>query len=352
MSYAQQFLENPEAAKNLLEQTGYSTNQTFEAIACLGELCVLSVIIKQAFSNHKRGELLPHRFEVELNVGPLNLHRTQNVDLLAKLENCNVLIPIRDCRYRVMLSNMLNRLFLLSAESDTDSIRSRTTGISNKEMLESSLDKLEWEIVRNVHELIDLNYLQIEELETNLVPDGLVTTFSLGHELADTILQKGSKLKIKDLSRYLESIYGLSNALEEEVKRQRDLIRSFNTYPRSFVGRGTPPLVGSSWNHRPEFRSHPLIKKFLELIKNNHESLATLADKYEDYITEVMDGIQKLPRGIEECSLFSNKEGIPTIEELSNTWSNIEKKSKALSVQAKLVEGLISSIDTLFEQQP
>ena len=251
-----------------------------------------------------------------------------------------------------MLSNMLNRLFLLSAESDTDSIRSRTTGISNKEMLESSLDKLEWEIVRNVHELIDLNYLQIEELETNLVPDGLVTTFSLGHELADTILQKGSKLKIKDLSRYLESIYGLSNALAEEVKRQRDLIRSFNTYPRSFVGRGTPPLVGSSWNHRPEFRSHPLIKKFLELIKNNHESLATLADKYEDYITEVMDGIQKLPRGIEECSLFSNKEGIPTIEELSNTWSNIEKKSKALSVQAKLVEGLISSIDTLFEQQP
>ena len=294
--------------------------------------------------------MLPHRFEVELNVGPLMLHRTQEVDLLRNLEESNVLVPIRDGRYRVMLSNMINRLFSLSAESGTDSIRSQFTGVRNPVQLESSLNELEWELVRNVHEMIDLTYLQIDEIETNLVPDGLVTSFSLGHELADFIIQKGSKLKSKDFSRYLESIYRLYDALEDEVKRQRDLISSFNTYPRSFVGRGTPPVVGSSWNHRPEFRSHPLIKKFLEIIKDNHERLAELADKYEDYIRDVADGIKELPRGIDACSSFQNKDGIPTVDELSNTWSNIEKKSNALSVQAKLVEGLISSIDTLFEQ--
>ncbi len=368
LRYAEHFLKDPEAAKNLLTETGYSTNQALEVVTRIGELCVLSEILNQFVVDHVPGDNLPHRFEVEISITPLQLHRTQEVDLAKSLEDCNVLIPLREGQYRAMLSSTLNRLFSLTAEDSPESIRGGFSGFSNTALFESSLDEIEWDIVRVVHEAIDRKYLHIEDLELGMVPHDLVTKFSASREIADMIESDGGiidgapdeiadsilnseTLKPDILVTYHNSILQMADAVEKEVERQRNLIRSFNIYPRSFVGRRSPPLAGSSWNHRPDFKSHPLIRKFLEVIKENHEHLAMLADKYEDYITEVAEGVKLLPRGIGAVSLFVDIDGMHEASNLQTTWTSIEQKTAGLSVQAKMVENLISSMDTLFAQK-
>lgn len=371
MEYSEEFLNNEDIVVKLLADAGYSTNQTLSALTKLGELCILASILKQAVTGHERGAFLPHRFEVDLTVKPLRLQRTQEVNLIECLETYNVLIPLGNGRYRAMLSSTLNRMFMLTAQNGQESIRSDISGLGNTVPLESALDEIESEIVQTVHDSVDANYLEIDSLDTQMIPQALLNTLRSIHELAAKLKDVGINIdtpnndssvslnqisndsnEFKVLADYFRSVMDLAALVETEVKRQKEIISKFNIYPRSFVGRKTAPLIGSSWNHRSDFRLHPIIKKFLQLIEDNHERLAKLADLYEDYIRGLVGTVEHLPRGIDAVSMFETPmEGIPSSDELGAAWELIQKKAAALWGQAKFIEVYVASMDTLFEHE-
>jgi hypothetical protein len=322
--------------------------------------------IENVVQNHVKGDLLPPRFEVELPIEPIRLQRVGEVDLLQSLEEHNVIISLGDQRYRVMLSSMLNRMFALTAQSGDDSIRSGFSGFGDQGPLEVAINRVEWEIIEAVHDNIDIKYLEVTELENKMKPHELLDSLSKATHLASQIDELGgweepqnesTKKLLKDkkllgmLEEYFSSISNLSTIVQTEVEKQKNLIGRFSTYPRSFVGRKNVPLVGSSWNHSPDFRNHPLIQKFLLLIESNHAKLAGLADIYEDYIREFADSAKLLPNGIDVlAAIEDSKHVFPTIDKMNVFWEKINRASDALLGQAKFVEVYLASIDTLFKQ--
>ena len=366
MDYTTKFLQNSNTASELLAESGYSTNQLVSAVTGLGELCVLGLAIQHVVQNHVKGDLLPPRFEVEFSFKPIKLQRVGDVDLLKFLEDQNVLVSLGNQKYRAMLSTTLNRLFALTAQTGADSIRSGLSGFGDKGPLETALDRVEWEIIEVVHNNIDVKYLEIAELEIQMKPQELLNTLSKANDLVRTIeelhgwdasqdesmskLLKDKKL-LGSLSEYFNMITNLSVVVQTEVEKQKNLIRRFSTYPRSFIGRKTVPLVGSSWNHDPDFRNHPLIQKFLLLIESNHAKLAGLADIYEDYIRDFAEGVKNLPAGIETLYVITeNNPSFPSLDKMKSIWNELSHASEALFGQAKFVEVYLASIDTLFKQ--
>ncbi len=364
MEYITEFLQHSNTATELLAESGYSTNQLVLAVRGLGELCVLGLAIQHVVQNHVKYDLLPPKFEVELAIQPIKLQRIGDVDLLKSLEEQNVIISLGNQRYRVMLSAMLNRLFALTSQTEEVSIRSGLSGLGDQGPLEAALDRVEWEIIEVVHDNIDVKYLEINELETQMKPQELLTTLAKAYDLStqiDTLggwdgtqndstenLLNDEKISGK-LKEYFSIISELSTQIQIEVEKQKNLIGKFSTYPRSFVGRKNVPLVGSSWNNRPDFRNHPLIQKFLLLIESNHAMLAKLADIYEDYIRESAEDIKNLPTGIDTLEATDSSD-FPTSDEMTSTWDKITRASDALLGQAKFVEVYLASIDTLFKQ--
>ena len=371
MEYSEEFLNNGNVVTRLLADVGYSTNQTLTAVASLGELCILALVLKQAVIDHEQGTFLPHRIEVDLTVKPLIIQRTHEVNLIESLETYNVLISLGNGRYRAMLSNTLNRAFMLTAQNGPESIRSNLTGFGNTGPLESALDKIESEIVQTVHDSVDVKYLEIDTLDTQMNPQVLINMLRTSQEFAAKLGEAGVNIdspivdgsvsldqmsvdctEFKVIADYFRSVMYLAALVDIEVKRQKELISKFHIYPRSFVGRKTAPLIGSSWNHRPDFRSHPIIKKFLILIEENHDRLAKLADLYEDDVRELVETVKHLPRGINAVSILETPlEGIPSSDELRGAWNLIQKKTTALWGQAKFIEMFVASMDTLFEQE-
>lgn len=366
MDYTTKFLQNSNTASELLAESGYSTNQLVSAVTGLGELCVLGLAIQHVVQNHAKGDLLPPRFEVELSIKPIKLQRVGEVDLLKSLEAHNVLIPLGNQKYRAMLSSMLNRLFALTSQTGADSIRSESSGFGDQGPLETALNRVEWDIIEVVHDNVDVKYLEVSELEAQMKPHELLDMLSRAKESAAAIEELGgwtpthdeSMLKLlKDkklialLKEYFILISNLSDMVQTEVEKQKNLIGRFSTYPRSFVGRKNVPIVGSSWNHNPDFRNHPLIQKFLLLIESNHTKLAGLADIYEDYIRDFADGVKNLPTGVAVLASLDNSETeLPTCNDMNATWEKITRASDALLGQAKFVEIYLTSIDTLFKQ--
>jgi hypothetical protein len=366
MDYTTNFLQNSNTASELLAESGYSTNQLVSAVIGLGELCVLGLAIQHVVQNHVKGDLLPPRFEIELSIEPIKLQRVGEVDLLKSLEEHNVLISLGNQKYRTMLSTTLNRLFALTAQTGHDSIRSGFSGFGDQGPLEIALNRVEWEIIETVHDNIDVKYLEVSEIETQMKPLELLGTLSKAKEIAAEIEELGGWETTEDdpiekllknkkfvglMNEYFSLISNLSDTLLTEVEKQKTLIGRFSTYPRSFVGRKSVPIVGSSWNHNPGFRNHPLIQKFLLLIESNHTKLAGLADIYEDYIREFAEGVKNLPAGIDTSSALSeSNSNFPSTDVIKSIWDEISRASDALLGQAKFVEVYLASIDTLFKQ--
>lgn len=365
MEHTTKFLQN-NTASELLAESGYSTNQLVSAVKGLGELCVLGIVIHHVVQNHVKGDLLPPRFEVDLPIQPIKLQRVGEVNLLKSLEEYNVIISLGNQRYRVMLSATLNRMFALTAQTGEDYIRSGFSGFGDKGPLEAALDRVEWEIIEAVHDNVDIKYLEVTELENQMKPQELLNMLSKANDLATTIDELGgwettpdestkkllkNKKLLGALNEYFSIINNLSSIVQTEVKTQKNLIRRFSTYPRSFVGRKSVPLVGSSWNLRPDFRNHPLIQKFLLLIESNHAKLAGLADIYEDYIREFVEGVKNLPSSFDALIAIEDLNlDFPTAAEMKSIWNKITRASDALLGQAKFVEVYLASIDTLFKQ--
>jgi hypothetical protein len=371
VEYSEEFLNNGNVATKLLADVGYSTNQTLSAVAGIGELCLLALVLKQAVTDHERGTLIPHRFEVNLTEKPLRLQRNHEVNLIETLETYNVLISLGNERYRAMLSSMLNRVFMLTAQNGPESIRSNLSGLGDIDPLESALDKIESEIVQTVHDSVDVNYLEIVALDTQMTPQELLNTLRSLKEFSAKLVEVGVNIdspnedssvslnqmsvdstEFKMIADYFRLVMDLAALVDIEVNRQKELISKFSIYPRSFVGRKTTPLIGSSWNHRSDFRDHPIIRKFLKLIEDNHERLANLADIYEDYVRELFETVEQLPRGFNAVSkLETPMKGLPSSDDLRVTWDLIQNKSAALWGQAKFIEAYVASMDTLFEQE-
>jgi len=136
-----------------------------------------------------------------------------------------------------------------------------------------------------------------------------------------------------------------------EATGQWQVILGASTYPRSILNRSGPPLIQSSMSLKPDFKNHPLIEKFQQLIKMNHEKIGLLADVYEDHISEVFDDIKKLPKGIQILELLMERfDGLPEVTAIQDAWDQIGKYAPALKAQAKMFEGLVASMDRLFTQ--
>jgi len=364
MEYITKFLQQSNTATELLVESGYSTNQLVSAVRGLGELCVLGLAIQHVVQNHVKGDLLPPKSEFELNIAPIRLQRIGEVDLLKSLEEQNVIISLGNHRYRAMLSALLNRLFALTSKTGEISIRSGLSGLGDQCPLEAALDRVEWEIIEVVHDNIDVKYLEIDELETQMKPQELLTTLANAYDLSTQINELGGwdgtqnespenllndeKISGK-LKEYFSIICELSTQTQIEVEKQKNLIGKFSTYPRSFVGRNNVPLVGSSWNNSQDYKNHPLIQKFLLLIESNHAVLAKLAGIYEDYIQEFAEDVKNLPTGIDRLEATDSSD-FPSSDEMKSTWDKITRASDALLGQAKFVEVYLASIDTLFKQ--
>ncbi|MBD3405267.1 MAG: hypothetical protein GF411_03910 [Candidatus Lokiarchaeota archaeon] len=338
MEVTTKFITDSEAGKRLLTDAGYSTEHAIDAVAMLGELCVLSTIVETMTENYERGELLPPRFEVDLDVPPMQLYRGKNIDILEYMVSRNILVPRRGNTYRVMLSSMMNRIFSLTGNDDKESIRKKIKNIRQTEAYLNFLDEVEWELVQTVHENVDAKYLDTDELETMLTPDNLLESFRQAQQAQKKLREVESDKELaKYRTQFREAIESLAENIEKEASRQRKIMVETAIYPRSFIGRRDEPLVRSSWALKPDFKNHPLIIKFQKVIKNNHDTLSELADLYEDYIREVVDGLDSVHRD-------------ETDSEMEKHWEKIDTHAKALKVQALMIEKSVSSMDSLFTE--
>jgi hypothetical protein len=270
--------------------------------------------------------------------------------------------------YRVMLSNMMNRLFTITETTHLGSIRNLISELSNSGPIELALDTIEWDLVKCVHEAVDIVYMDVPLLKEIMTPTHLITKFKAAQSLTNRIVEMGGifdgpekdiiksftgfrkgKTLCNLLKDYSYTLVDLAAAVEGEANRQRTVISSVSIYPRSFLGRDTEPLFRCSLSKSPNFRFHPLIIKFQEIIHKNHELLAQLADKYEDNIRETIWGINQLPRAVDTLAhLEEHVDGLPEIDTLKNAWAMIDRYLKTMNVQAQIVEGLVESMDTLF----
>ena len=76
-----------------------------------------------------------------------------------------------------------------------------------------------------------------------------------------------------------------------------------------------------------------------------------MADIYEDYIREFVDGVKNLSLGIETLgAIYDSNPNFPSPDKIQSIWDEIARASEALLGQAKFVEIYLASIDTLFKQ--
>ncbi len=370
MTYSSDFLAREDAARNLLVEAGYSSASAISAVTRLAELSIYVELVRTMAIQHIKGENIPSQFDAEVSVKPINLRGSDTVDVVRELEEKNVLVS-RGGKHRVMLSNMMNRVFSLTAESGVDSIRQEVSKLHNTETFMDALDTIEWELVSMIHENIDMKYLDIVSLAEHETPEDLIAAVETsvtqalqlklrGIDLEDTseemakLMTKGSdgKENMQLLSDYFAQIEIISETLAEEGEQRWTVIQGATSYPRSLLNRANPPLIKSSWFLKPEFRSHPIIQKFQDLMRTNQESIKKIVSTYESHISRVIDRISLLTRGGPLVEPLREKaDNLPALEEITKYWEVIDKQGSGLKAQSKLLEGVVSRMDSLFEMK-
>ena len=82
MGYASDFIDNTNAARDLLTEVGFSSDAAIKAVTMITELCILEGIIEKIAKEHKRGEKLPSHIEVDLTLNPIRLRGSTSIDLV------------------------------------------------------------------------------------------------------------------------------------------------------------------------------------------------------------------------------------------------------------------------------
>jgi hypothetical protein len=370
MTYSSDFLASEDAARNLLLEAGYSSAAAISGLTKIAELCLYVGLVKTLSLSHVKGEKIPAHFDVEVDVKPIKLRGSDSVDIVRSLEDSNVLVS-RGGMHRVMVSNMMNRIFALSAESGNESIRQDVGKLHDNEKFIDVIDTIEWELVSLIHENIDLKYLDIETLAANETPEELISTVEAGVTLAlqlkvngivlddsseDMVkaMTKGSdgKNKMNILSDYFTKVQLIRDSLSTEGQLRWEVIRGATSYPQSLLNRSKPPLIKSSWFLRPEFREHPIIRKFQDLMKTNQEKIANIVSQYESHIRQMIDRIAMLDRGVYLLDqLHEQKHPMPTSQDVLEWWESIDKTGNSLKAQSKLLERLVTNMDVLFQEK-
>ncbi len=368
MSYSSKFLETGDAARELLLEAGYASAAAIEAVKKLGELCIYVGLVRKIASEHIKGESLPAHFESVVDIKPIKLRGSDSVNLLDDLESRNVLVP-RSGAYRVMLSNMMNRVFSLTATAGPESVRSDISNLHDVTKFSNALETIEWELVSAIHDNIDVKYLDIPSLEKNKIPTELLQTMEMISNLAKKIneqaidLNESSEYLIKQLTKgnqgtenmrllesYFNSIENLSEQIDMESKERWKVIQGATRYPQSILNRNGPPLIKSSWHLKPDFRNHPLIDKFKNLMNTNLEFIVGIITMYNGFITDVVERVMQLPRGTKLVeSLRDTNPSLPAPDSINEWWSCIEKQAPGLTAQLKLLNNLILNVDSLFQ---
>ena len=367
MTYSSIFLANEDAARELLLEGGYSSAAATDAVMKIGELCICTELISQLASGYQRGEQMPAHFDAHLDVKPIHLRGSDSVNLIEDLENRNVLVP-RGNSHRVMLSNLMNHIFTLTADTGGDSIRYTVSRLHDSQKFLDALNALEWDLVNCIHHNIDMKYLDVDALQDDMVPDLLLGTIETALIIADSlssrgiqidniseallnVLLKGSDKKenLRLLEDYFVIIRKNAEYLEEEGKSGWKTLQGATKYPQSLLNRFGPPLIRSSWHLNSDFSTHPLIEKFKELLRANLDLISEFVLAYESHITEYVAKVEKVPRGFELVEdLNGLGHSLPTGDELTKYWELITKHSVALKAQSKLLGSIVSSVDSLF----
>ncbi|UCE09313.1 MAG: hypothetical protein JSW61_10075 [Candidatus Thorarchaeota archaeon] len=371
MIYSRAFFSDRSVVQDLLDEGGVQLEPLRAVISQIGRLCAISQIIDKMAQDHVAGDLLPLRFEIELTLPPISILRSETVDVMKEFEDSSVLVSLGGGRYRVMLSVLMNTLFGLSSSKGEDSIEQTISRFNNPEPFKKALESVQWEIIRSVHEHIDLKYLALDSLEQTLPPSNLVevgnasksileriaASEGFGEDLEFEMTRAARKLRtdsglLEVMKEYIVSLSVVSAAVKREANRQWDIMRDIVSYPRSFLARKKEPLVKSSWSLSPDFRSHPLIVKYQELIAENHSTLARLADVYEDHIADAVETIGAFPKCLDlHVALMRRFPDLPSEQDFKSTWDQIDTQCRALLVQANLIESVVSSMDSLFAYQ-
>jgi len=126
-------------------------------------------------------------------------------------------------------------------------------------------------------------------------------------------------------------------------------MENVTSYPRSFLARNHEPLVKSYWSFKPEFREHPLMIKFQELIQKNHTRITETVDIYQRRIEEIKQRISKMPRCFDVLPLMRQRNSkLPTPSNYEKKWNEIMDEFSGLGSQLDVMKDLVSSMDSLF----
>ncbi len=366
MSYAEDFISTPDSARKILLEGGYSSAAAVEAVKKLSELCLYVLLTGKLTEDYIKGENLPAYFENEISMEPILLRGSDMFDILSNLEEQNIIVR-RGKAHRVMITNMMNRIFTLTAPEESGSIRSDIKKFGDNGNFEEVLDTVEWELVSRVHERIDMQYIDISKLEELQTPKRLDEAVEKCEHALDKMKSMGIDITAKrhndisekewkkekgdTLTEYIESVIEMSSALNEESQSHFEIIIGASGYPKSLLDRSGPPLIKSSWVLRPDLRNHPLIKKFIQLTKSNLQSMAKVIDIYEDNIRLLVDRILEFPQGIFWVTQLPESAVKVGAKELTEIWVNVRKHGNTLKSQALMLERVLSNIDSLFQTE-
>jgi hypothetical protein len=370
MTYSSDFLANQDAARNLLLEAGYSSAAAISAVIKIAELCIYVGLVKTLATTHEKGEKIPAYFDAEVDVQPIKLRGSDSVDVVRDLEDKNVLVS-RGGKHRVMVSNMMNRIFTICATSGNDSIRQDVGKLHDSENFKDVIDTIEWEMVSLIHENIDLKYLDIESLAENETPEELISTVEQGitsalqlkanginlDDSSEEMLKamtKGSegKNRMSILTDYFSQVQLINETLALEGLHRWEVIRGATSYPQSLLNRSKPPLIKSSWFLKSDFREHPLILKFQDLMKTNQEKITQIVSQYESHIRQMIERISMLDRGVYLLDVIQeHNQEIPTSQDVLELWEAIDKTGNSLKAQTKLLERLVTNMEVLFQEK-
>ncbi|MHA1909653.1 MAG: hypothetical protein ACW98Y_20305, partial [Candidatus Thorarchaeota archaeon] len=208
-------------------------------------------------------------------------------------------------------------------------------------------------------------------LAANETPDELISTVERGVALALQLkangitlddsseemvksMTKGSdgKNRMVILSEYFSKIQLINDALSSEGAQRWEVIRGATAYPQSLLNRSRPPLIKSSWFLKPAFREHPIIMKFIDLMKANQDKIAKIVSQYESHIRQMIDRISLLDRGVYLLDVLQErKQSLPTSQDALEWWETIDKRGSSLKAQSKLLERLVTNMDVLFQEK-
>ncbi len=366
MEYIKSFIDDANVRIALLEEGGFQQEPAKAVLEKLGQLCAIGVVVEQLTQNHTPGDSLPLRFEVSLDIPPMKISGTKTIDVMQIFEDANLIVPLSGNSYRVMLSSLMNTLFSLSTEGESGSVRHEIRRINHPDPFLQALDTAELEIIGQIHDSIDMKYLDVVSVEQTLTPSLLLDATKAavealaksGVDSAKGLVDLASKRRpdktiIENLVAYVKSIMMLSTAISQEASRQWEIMQAVATYPRSFLARKTEPLFRSGRSSVEGFRNHPLMVKFEELVRKNHIILSNLGKTYRNHIESVTQDIPRLPKSHEMLvALTKHSEDLPDEESFAAAWVAIDTHSQALLVQAQLVQSVVASMDTLIVQQP